>query len=165
MRQPLPQPNAPKGTHPQLGPRELSSPNIFVARLIQTSSSYISSSTLKVIPSLPPVVSWAETSTSARSTHAQKISDLQFSLVIFNYNDCLCLAFQRLLSPLFIYSIIYLFTQLDYNTSLSNKYLPATESNRQRILARINEERCKLFKCHDMTGPHSQVVMLKIIIQ
>ena len=52
----------------------------------------------KGVPSLPPVVSGAEASTSARTTHAHNISDFQFSLVIFE------LIIQRLLSVLFVYS-------------------------------------------------------------
>ena len=63
-------PKAPFGTHPQLRARELSSPNIFGARVLLTSSpSYVSPSPLdrtQVVPSLPPIVSGAEIITSAR---------------------------------------------------------------------------------------------------
>ena len=51
-------------------------------------------------------MSGAETSTSARTTHAHKISGLQFSSVIFNYNECLCLFIWWRLSALFIHSSI-----------------------------------------------------------
>ena len=45
-------------------------------------------------------------SVSDYSVHAHKTLDLQFSLVILNYNECLCLVIQWLLSALFIYQFI-----------------------------------------------------------
>ena len=42
---------------------------------------------------------------SSRTAYAHKISDLQVSLVILNYNECLCLVIRWLLSDSSIYSI------------------------------------------------------------
>ena len=89
---------------PEFSDRKLSFTYIFVTRFLLTLSLYqVLPSTVKrthVVPSLSPFVSRVEISPSARTVHALKISDLQFSLVIFGH------VIQRLLSDLSIYLFI-----------------------------------------------------------
>ena len=64
-----------------------------------------------ILPSengLPPLfdLSWWEQKHLLHLTHAREISDLQFSLVIFNCNECHCIVIRPILSVLFIYSFI-----------------------------------------------------------
>ena len=76
----------------------------------------------KLYPSFPPVVSGAETSTSAPTAHTHKNFDLQFSLVIFG------VVIQRLLSAFFI---IYLFIYLSIR---SISYVPFIYVSRRLTL-------------------------------
>ena len=93
----------------KIGACKLSSPNIFVAS-IQLSLPHVSSLTTQKYESSPTfhLVSMWGTSASIDSAHAYKnFWDLQFSLVIFNYNKSLDLAVQRLHFYSFIFSIFY----------------------------------------------------------
>ena len=92
---------------PEFGARKLSS-YMFVARFLLTSSPYrvllstLHKGTSCSLTSICPVES-RKTSVSGHSAHVHKILGLQFSLVILNNKECLCLVIRRLLSALFIY--------------------------------------------------------------
>ena len=94
---------------PKIRARKLSSPYIFVAGALLTSY-YNSPSTaerIRVVPSLPLVVSARGTSASACLAHSHTIfRPLLLSQVIFNYHECLGLPIRCLLSALFIHSFI-----------------------------------------------------------
>ena len=96
---------------------------IFFPRVLLTSLPYhCSPSTSKrtlVIPSLPPGVSGWDILFSSILRICTRISDLQFSQVIFNYSEFHSLAIWRLSALLFIYSFFYLLIQFSMSRSVT----------------------------------------------
>ena len=85
------------------------------------------SKVLQIVPTLPPVESRAEASASC--AHAHKISDIQFSLVILNYNEYLCFVIWRLLSALFIYLFFFYSFNFLMRGSMKLQYGPENLDN------------------------------------